>query len=125
MKKLVASIMTVALMSIGLNAANLELISDSELESVSAQGFHINFQTVDTVLNSATGASAPSVLEIGNVNNLIDSVLISGNAQQNAFVPVNASNSAVNVPINIVIIMNSRLGGGVKISNILNAAVNP
>ena len=125
MKKLVASIMTVALMSIGLNAANLELISDSELESVSAQGFHINFQTIDTVLNSASGVSAPSVLEIGNVNNVIDSVMISGNAHQTGIANINTVDSAVNVPINIVIIMNSQLGGGVNISNILNAAVNP
>ncbi|WP_281951384.1 hypothetical protein [Nitrosophilus kaiyonis] len=129
MRKLIASIITAAICIIGANAGSIELANDNELESVSAQGFVMNFQTIDSAINSASlpssngGVSTDFVQINARHFNMLDSLMISGNAQQNAFVPVNAVNSAVNVPINIVIVLNSHLGGGINVNNILNAAV--
>ncbi len=128
MKKLLTSVLTAALLGVGAMAGQIQMVNDSELESVSAQGFFLNFQTIDTVLQGTNGGYTPQSMVQLNPRQLsmVDSLFVSGNAQQNAFVPVNAANSAVNVPINIVIVMNSQLSGGININNMLNAAVtNP
>lgn len=128
MKKLLTSVLTAALLGVGAMAGQIQMVNDSELESVSAQGFFLNFQTIDTVLQGTNSGYTPQSMVQLNPRQLsmVDSLFVSGNAQQNAFVPVNAANSAVNVPINIVIVMNSQLSGGININNMLNAAVtNP
>lgn len=128
MKKLLTSVLTAALLGVGAMAGQIQMVNDSELESVSAQGFFLNFQTIDTVLQGTNGGYTPQSMVQLNPRQLsmVDSLFVSGNAQQNAFVPVNAVNSAVNVPINIVIVMNSQLSGGININNMLSAAVtNP
>jgi len=112
--------------------SNFETLSDNELEEVSAQGFHMNFQILDNLVNNANNfnninnptpiVQVPQTINSENFN-LIDSMLIKG--QENAFVPINAIDSAVNVPINIVFVMNSKITGGVNISNVLNSALNP
>ena len=126
--------MLCCLAAISMSAGALEQVSDNELAGISAQGFSMNFQVIDSVVNNSStfnnniagdSYSANTV----NINtdsfSMLDSMMISGTAQQNAFAPVNAVNSAVNVPINIVFVLNSQVSGGINITNSLNAALNP
>ena len=134
MKRLIAGLMLCCLAVISMSAGALEQVSDNELAGISAQGFSMNFQVIDSVVNNSStfnnniagdSYSANTV----NINtdsfSMLDSMMISGTAQQNAFAPVNAVNSAVNVPINIVFVLNSQVSGGINITNSLNAALNP
>jgi len=123
MRRLLTSAITAALIGVSATAGSITLADDSELAGVSAQGFTINFQTIDSVITSSTQVQ-PGYVRIDTSNvSMVDSVMVSGNAQQNAFVPINAVNSAVNVPINIVIVMKSHIGGNINISNVLHSSL--
>ena len=122
MKRLIMGLVTACILVVGGYAGEIEMVDDAALASVSAQGFNINFQTIDSVINSNNTYNVVSNLP--SQLNMVDSLMISGMAQQDAFVPVNAVNSAVNVPINIVIVMDSHISGGINISNILDAALH-
>ena len=115
-------LITAVMLTLSGYAGQIQMVDDEALASVSAQGFNINFQTIDSVINSNNTYNVVSNLP--SQLNMVDSLMVSGMAQQNAFVPVNAVNSAVNVPINIVIVMNSQLGGGINVNNILDAALH-
>lgn len=117
---------TFLILCLGLAAGAAELmeVSNSELESVSAQGFNINAQSIDAFTHNNAQFDNHLMLNMPSSVHLVDSIMISGAAQQGAFAPVNAVNSAVNVPINIVFVMNSQIQGGVNISNVLNSALN-
>ncbi|WP_200762615.1 hypothetical protein [Nitrosophilus alvini] len=122
MKRTIAGLLTALILALPSMAADIQRVSDSELEEISAQGFSINFQTMDSVINS--GNTFNITTHLPSTLNMVDSLMISGASQQNAFVPVNAVNSAVNVPINIVIVMDSMISGGINISNVLDATTN-
>jgi hypothetical protein len=49
-----------------------------------------------------------------------NSIILSGSAQGGLGV-VNAVNSSVNMPINITILINSQVSGGINLSNLLSA----
>lgn len=119
MKKSIAGLITTLILALPSISADIQRVSDSELENISAQGFSVNFQTMDSVTNS--GNTFNVTTNMPSTMSMVDSLMISGAAQQNAFVPVNAVNSAVNVPINIVIVMDSMIDGGININNMLNA----
>ena len=121
MKKILASIALVLGFVLPLAAGNIQMIDGSELESVSAQGFTFNFQTFDAAFKDFSMLDGKTLAIRPRVGNIVDSVMISGHAQENAFAPVNAANSAVNQAINIVIIMNSNVKGGINISNLMGA----
>lgn len=104
-------------------AAELTELSNSELEAVSAQGFTENTQSIDAFSYNSQFDNH-IVLDMPSSVHMVDSIMISGGAQQGAIAPVNAVNSAVNVPINIIFVMNSQIEGGVNISNVLNSALN-
>ena len=121
MRKMLVKLSMVVSLALSLSAANLQMISDNELESVSAQGFSLNFQTFDAAMKQLSALNGGQIAIRPKIGNIVDSVVISGNAQQNAFAPINASNSAVNQAINIVIVMNSKVHGGVNINNLMGA----
>ena len=90
-------------------AGEMLLVSDEELDSVYAQFGETGSAVVDN-----TGVIDPSLIGDDSVMislpdqmGLNGQVLISGGAQQNAFNPVNASNSAVSNVYNIFIIIES------------------
>ncbi len=108
---------------------DLQPLTDSELDSVHARGLTFLIDT-NTVMTTAGFSAASSGNSPGSWNmnfsgpnsfDLRNSILMSGTAQQNAFVPVNAVGSAVNVPINIVVVLGNVAAGGINISNVLTA----
>ncbi len=121
MKRAILGLIAALCMSGTVLAGEIKMVDDAALAEVSAQGFNLNFQTIDSVINSNN--SYRIVSNLPRELSMVDSMMISGAAQQNAFVPVNAVNSAVNVPINIVIVMDSQISGGININNILDAAL--
>ncbi len=101
--------------------------ADSELDEIHAQGFDFLFDT-NTLLASGFGAGAwtSSNLKTMNVtltgqNSFTNSIFLSGNAQQSGLGVVNAVNSSVNMPINITVLINSQVAGGININNLLSA----
>ncbi|OPY70902.1 MAG: hypothetical protein A4E57_00217 [Syntrophorhabdaceae bacterium PtaU1.Bin034] len=99
----------------------LEVMADNELDGVYARG--LNF-IVDA--NSFLGGNTLNFSNVGNVtlpnvSTLNNSLFISGGAQQGSMGVVNAVNSAVNMPINIVVLINSTAMGGININNLLSA----
>ncbi|HHG73902.1 MAG TPA: hypothetical protein ENK22_02565 [Persephonella sp.] len=108
------------------SAGSIVEISDSELDSVYAQGFNFTINT-DNLRSFNLGGNLYSI-NVGDINvndgglqfNLNSSLMLSGNAQQNAFMPINIVDSAVNIPINIVVIMGDN-SGSINISNLLNS----
>ncbi len=115
-------------------AGKLEMVDDSELSDISAQGFTLNYQVMDNAIKNSLSYGAYKSSDAIRVNSslfkytgipssLVDSIMISGFAQKDAFVPINAVNSAVNVPINIVFVMNSKITGGINITNQLQSAL--
>ncbi len=108
MKKLIA-----VLLAVGSLSAGMEIIGDRELEEVYAGNIYYS----DVVYKTASGGGA-----LGGPYDLVNSVFIDGNAQQNSFAPINAANSAVSQAINLVIIMGD-VNGNVDIdfNNNLNS----
>jgi len=136
MKKLSYFIIMFMLLCISSFAGSIKVLDDKELSEISAQGFSLNYQVMDDAIKSslafpnytATNLSGgnPNLFKYsGMPTNLVDSLMISGFAQKDAFVPINAVNSSVNVPINIVFVMNSKITGGININNQLQSALKP
>ena len=102
-------------------AAEVHPVADKELDNVYAQGLNIINGVSGDIVESTLG----NIVQNINIRDFIDmsgSVLISDNAQQNAWNPVNASNSAVNNSYNIFIIIESSLTNPTfNINTILNA----
>lgn len=123
MKKLILlSVLLIGLSSsFGFEGGVLAKVSDNELDKVYAQGFTTNYQIIGNNINSMNTMTYNITEQFPQLKSVANSIFISGAAQSNTFAPVNAVNSAVNVPINIVVIMNSQIVGGVNINNALQA----
>ncbi len=123
------------LFSVLVFAGKIEMVDDNELSDISAQGFSLNYQVMDNAIKNSlsygtykgvsNSVSSSLFKYTGVPSSLVDSIMISGFAQKDAFVPINAVNSAVNVPINIVFVMNSKITGGININNQLQSALKP
>jgi len=108
MRKLIYTLGLITAVGIA-GAGEMILLSDEELDSVYAQ-----FGEAGDAIIDSTGSIDPSLIGDDSVMisfpdqmGLNGQVLISGGAQQNAFNPVNASNSAVSNVYNIFIIIES------------------
>lgn len=117
---LLSALLTVLLLSFP-KAGEIQYLSDRELDEVHAQGLNIINGAVGDIINSTLGNLVQNI----NIKDYIDmsgSVLISDNAQSNAWNPVNASNSAVNNSYNIFIIIESSLTNPTfNVNTVLNA----
>jgi hypothetical protein len=112
---------------------SLVRLSDSDMDGIYAQGLTFLIDA-NTFLNSNYNTFTKQMTEnYGTTNfnisgtntlNLSNSIMLNGSAQQGAFMPVNAVDSAVNLPVNIIVLINSSVSGGVNISNILSAINN-
>lgn len=102
-------------------AEEIQYVSERELDEVYAQGLSIVNGAVGDIIDSTLG----NIVQNINIRDYVDmsgSVLISDNAQSNAWNPVNASNSAVNNAYNIFIIIESSLTNPTfNINTVLNA----
>ena len=89
-------------------AGEMVLVSDEELDSVYAQGLGDDavIYTTDSIDPSLLGDN-PTVIQFPEQMGLSGEVIIGDNAQQNAFNPVNAANSAVSNVYNIFVIIES------------------
>ncbi len=135
MKKALYLLFISAILSVYSTAGGIEVVKDEELSDISAQGFNLNYQVMDDAIKSSLAFNTLPVTHTISSNafkfsadlptNLVDSVMVSGLAQKDAFVPINAVNSAVNVPINIIFVMNSKITGGININNQLQSALKP
>ncbi len=112
------------------SAYELKNVDDSELDSIYAQGFVLNGQMFSNPIFTGTIGGNLYNMTIGDIQiegglqmNLDSSLMLSGNAQQNAFIPINVVDSAVNIPINIVVIMGDN-NGNIDINNVLNSINN-
>lgn len=90
-------------------------VTDSDLDAVHARGLEYLFDA-NTLLSTGftSGAwrgSSSQSLSLGN------SVTLSGGSQQSGIGVVNAVNSSVNMPINITVLINSTVNGGISLSN--------
>ncbi len=103
----------------GALAFSVELVTDSDLEEVYAGNLY--FSDVVYKTSSISGSGGGS----GSPYNLVNSVFLDGNAQQNSFAPINAANSAVSQAINLVIIMGDVKGNvDIDFNNNLNSNLN-
>jgi hypothetical protein len=125
---LVLCIALVLLVSAGPSfAKGLQAASDGELDGISARGLDLLFDANSFMNGGFNGRSydgvGPANLTFQGINNLTlrNSIMLSGQAQQNGLGIVNAVNSSVNMPINITILINSQVGGGINFTNFLSA----
>jgi hypothetical protein len=110
-------------------AGPLVRLSDSDMDDIYAQGltFLIDANTFsggnNSLTNSVVNNYGATTLNLSGTNTftLASSIMLNGSAQQGALAPVNAIGSAVNVPVNIIVLINSSVPGGVNVSNILSA----
>jgi len=135
MKKLMTALLATGIIGIGSlsYAGGLVEVSDEELEQVYAQGIYINVPALESIdITNQINGDISIGTNIGNIEqviidtpqvNLNDSIMLSGNAQQNAFMPINITNSSVNMPINIIIITGDN-NGNIDINNVLDAINN-
>ncbi len=100
---------------------DLQVLADADLDAVHARGltFLIDANTF-TQGGLQFGAGNITLPDLRSVN-LANSLMITGSAQQGAMGVVNAVESAVNMPINIVVLINSTANGGININNMLSA----
>ena len=119
MKKLLGLIAAFSIVASSVVAGDIKIASDNELAGVSAQGFvgPINFN----MANMNLGIMGNQIAKFKLNNHIVDSLIISGDAQKNAFMPINNNHSASNVTLNMVFVMNSTIKGDIKISNNLRA----
>ncbi len=89
-------------------AQDIVFLSDEELDSVYAQGLNIVAGAVSDIVDSTLGNVIQAV-PLDGIINLNGSVLISDNAQNGAWNPINSADSAVNNSYNIFIIIESEL----------------
>ena len=126
MRKLLTLVMAGLILG-SASAYELKKVDDTELEDIYAQGFVLNGQMFSNPIFTGTIGGNLYSMSIGDIQiegglqmNLDSSLMLSGNAQQNAFIPINVVDSAVNIPINIVVIMGDN-NGTVDINNILKS----
>ncbi|ACO04724.1 hypothetical protein PERMA_1029 [Persephonella marina EX-H1] len=126
MRKLLTLVMAGLILG-SASAYELKKVDDTELEDIYAQGFVLNGQMFSNPIFTGTIGGNLYNMSIGDIQiegglqmNLDSSLMLSGNAQQNAFIPINVVDSAVNIPINIVVIMGDN-NGTVDINNVLNS----
>ncbi|ACO04303.1 hypothetical protein PERMA_1035 [Persephonella marina EX-H1] len=126
MRKLLTLVMAGLILG-SASAYELKKVDDTELEDIYAQGFVLNGQMFSNPIFTGTIGGNLYNMSIGDIQiegglqmNLDSSLMLSGNAQQNAFIPINVVDSAVNIPINIVVIMGDN-NGTVDINNILKS----
>ncbi len=108
-------------------AKGLQMLQDGELDKAYAKGVTFLIDA-NTFLGGASSFTTPprdyGPVALGETGgdtiNLTRSILISGAAQQGAIGTVNAVGSAVNMPINLVVLINST-ANGININNILSA----
>ncbi|WP_456393370.1 hypothetical protein [Persephonella sp.] len=118
-------------------AGGLEALTDDQLDEVYAQGFNgAQIMKGDFIKGTTENGKNFHSFNVGDHTvyfevggfpngggiqvNMNGSLLLTDNAQQNAFIPINAVDSAVNIPINIVVIMGDN-NGTIDISNILQS----
>ncbi len=89
-------------------AKDLQLAADSELDGIYARG-------LTYMIDANTFLGGPGCF------NPRSAISLSDGAQSNSFGVVNAVNSAVNMPINIVVLINSHVSGGIDVRNYLSA----
>ncbi len=126
MRRLLMSVLISGMILGVSNAGSIVEISDNELDTVYAQGFDFTINT-DNLRSFNIGGNLYNI-NVGDINindgglqfNLNSSLMLSGNAQQNAVMPINIVDSAVNIPINIVVIMGDN-SGSINLSNLLNS----
>ncbi|WP_456465104.1 hypothetical protein [Persephonella sp.] len=113
--------------SFGGEGVKIQKVSDEMLDDVYAQGLFTNWQIIGNFSGNTFNIAGDFTNRIkieSNITsspiNLQDSLFLNGNAQQGAFIPVNAVNSEVNVPVNLVVIFGDNYGN-INISNILEA----
>lgn len=102
----------------------LQAVSDTELDGISARGLDFLFDANSFMTGGFYGKSdRPVNMSFDGTNNfsLKNSIMLSGNASQQGLGVVNAVNSSVNMPINITILINSTVSGGINVSNALSA----
>jgi hypothetical protein len=110
------------------SAKGLRAASDVELDGVSARGLDFLFDANSLMsgsfwgMRSSSGGTTPFNLTFNGTNNLTlaNSIMLSGSSQSGLGV-VNAVNSSVNMPINITILINSSVSGGINLSNFLSS----
>ena len=121
-------VLTLTLITLNISNALNKEVADNVLDEIYAQGFILNPQITDNNFNNTFQIGRDYYqVSVGDITidggaqfNLDSSLMLSGNAQQNAFMPINIVDGAVNIPINIVVIMGDN-NGNIDISNILNA----
>ena len=89
-------------------AQDIVFLSDEELDSVYAQGLNIVAGAVSDIVDSTLGNVIQAV-PLDGILNINGSVLISDNAQNGAWNPINSADSAINNSYNIFIIIESEL----------------
>lgn len=114
-------------------ARDLVPVTDSELDAIHARGLDFLFDANTLFAGGAgvggwsgdgsSGNMRPINVSFQGQNNLsmANSILLSGSARQSGLGVVNAVNSSVNMPINITILINSQVSGGINLSNLLSA----
>ncbi|WP_456383446.1 hypothetical protein [Persephonella sp.] len=127
MKRLITAVVCAAVLATETVAGSLTEISDQQLDNIYAQGFFTEQLVNSQVPDGFTIGDNTYYMNVGDITidgglqlNLDSSLLLSGNAQQNAFIPINVVDSAVNIPINIVVIMGDN-NGSINISNLLES----
>ncbi len=128
--KVLSILMSAALImtsSFGVEGIKLQKVSDEELDDVYAQGFFTNWQIIGNFSGNTFNVAGDFNNNINisaNISSspidLNNSIFLNGNSQQGAFLPINTVNSAVNVPVNLVVIFGDNYGN-INISNILKA----
>ncbi|OPY70906.1 MAG: hypothetical protein A4E57_00221 [Syntrophorhabdaceae bacterium PtaU1.Bin034] len=100
---------------------DLQQMTDSELDGVHARGLTFLFDS-STLLNG--GSISPYNINFNGTNNLSlrNSIMLSGNVQQSGLGVVNAVNSTVNMPINLIVLINSQISGGINLKNVLSGS---
>lgn len=122
----IAALFSLFANSFSMENIKMEKVSDAVLEDIYAQGFTTNWQIIGNYSGNTFNISGDFNNNINisaNISspvNLNSSIFLNGNSQQGAFLPINAVNSAVNVPVNLVVIFGNNYGN-VNINNVLNA----
>ena len=107
-------------------AKGLQAVSDTELDGVHARGLDFLFDANSLMTGSfwgarpSTGGSNTYNMSF-NANDMTfkNSIMLSGSSQSGLGV-VNAVNSTVQMPINITILINSSVTGGINLQNFLS-----
>ncbi len=95
----------------GALAAAVAPATDAELDAVSARGLDYLFDANALLASGFSSGGWYGQSSLGN------SITLSGGSRQSGIGIVNAINSTVNMPINITILINSSVSGGLSLGN--------